>query len=379
MLRVVGLKLAQLVPVMFVVSLASFFILELIPGDAAAVIAGPQATPENIANIREQLGLNDPIVERYLTWLGNVVTGDFGRSLLPPGRPVADLMRAVLPVTLQIAVMAIGLALLISIPAALVAANRPNQPPDRVLSTGAFAAISLPPFLAALLLIFFFVFETDLARWGILFTGVVAILYYANAARARAQRYPAGRHRHRYVLRTGSVFAVTTLALVALVVFLPDFPRQGFSRITGSAGLGANLRTAFLPALTLALTEAAVWMRLLRSDLMSTLQEDFILAARAKGMPRWRVLLTDALRPSSFSLITVLGVSLGRAVGGTVIVERIFNLPGVGTLMVQSIVGKDIPVVQIAVLLLASFYVLVNAGVDIAYGYLDPRIRRGRV
>lgn len=379
MLRVVGLKLAQLVPVMFVVSLVSFFILELIPGDAAAVIAGPQATQAQIESIRNELGLNDPIAERYLDWLGGVLTGDFGQSLIPPQRQVAELLQSVLPITLQIAVMAIGLALVIAVPAALLAANRPNRAPDRVLSTGAFAAISLPPFLAALLLVFFLVFETELARWGILIAGVVAIAYYANEARQRVGRYPSGRHRRRFAVRSVLLFGVVTLALLALVLNLPDFPRQGFSRITASEGLASNLRAAFLPALTLALTEAAVWMRLLRSDLISTLQEDFILAARAKGMPRWRVLLGDALRPSSFSLITVLGVSLGRAVGGTVIVEQIFNLPGVGTLMVQSIIGKDIPVVQAAVLLLATIYVLVNALVDIAYGYIDPRIRRGRV
>lgn len=364
---------------MFVVSLASFFILELIPGDAAAVIAGPQATRDDIERIRLELGLDEPVVERYLDWLGNVLTGDFGDSLIPPGRPVSELLRSVLPVTFQIAVMAICLALLIALPAALLAANRPSSPPDRVLSTGAFAAISMPSFLVALLLIFFLVFQRGLARWAVLVAGIVAILYYADLARQRARRYPAGRHRWRYLARAGAVFGAAGLALAAVVVLMPDFPRQGFSRITSSDGLRANLIAAFLPALTLALTEAAVWMRLLRSDLISTLQEDFILAARAKGMPRWRVLLSDALRPSSFSLITVLGVSLGRAVGGTVIVEQIFNLPGVGTLMVQSIVGKDIPVVQAAVLLLATFYVLVNALVDIAYGYIDPRIRRGRV
>ena len=120
-------------------------------------------------------------------------------------------------------------------------------------------------------------------------------------------------------------------------------------------------------------------MRLLRGDLVATLQEDFILASRAKGMPRWRILTHDALRPSMFSLITVLGVSIGRLIGGTVIVEQIFNLPGLGSLMVRSIQAKDVPVVQAAVLLIAVIYVVVNAVVDVLYVYLDPRIRRGRV
>ena len=156
-------------------------------------------------------------------------------------------------------------------------------------------------------------------------------------------------------------------------------PRQGFSRVTAEDGILENLRHAFLPALTLALTEAAIFMRLLRGDLLSTLQEDYILSARAKGMPRWRILVSDALRPSSFSLITIAGVALGRAIGGTVIVETIFNLPGMGTMVVSAIGANDYPVVQASVLVIAVFYVVINSIVDISYAYLDPRIRRGRV
>lgn len=376
MLRAVGLKLVQLIPVMFVVSIATFFMLELIPGDAAGVIAGPQATQEQIIKIREELGLNEPVLQRYVSWLGDSFTGDFGNSLLPPQQPVSNLIKASLPVTLEVSLLAIGIALLVAIPAALVAASKPDAPPDRVLSTSAFAAISLPSFLSALLLIYFLVFHRGAAKWAIFAVGVAALVYFANRARAQVMRYPKGEHRRRYEIRVGALLVVGSVALIVLIVFLPAFPRQGFSRITDKAGLRENLRSAFLPALTLAATEAAVWMRLLRSDLMSTLQEDFILAARAKGMPRGRVMLLDALRPSSFSLITVMGVSLGRALGGTVIVETIFNLPGMGRLMVQSINGKDIAVVQTSVLLIAAFYVVVNAAVDIAYGVLDPRIRR---
>lgn len=379
MLRLVGLKLAQLVPVMFVVSLATFFILELVPGDAAATIAGPQATQEQIASIRADLDLDEPVVDRYLSWLGSTVTGDFGTSLVPPRPPVSELIGAVLPVTLQIAAMSILFALVLAVPPAVIAAARADGPVDRALSATAFGAISLPSFLSALLLIFFLVFHQDIARWTILSIGFLGLLVAASTMWSRALRYPGGRPRVAYRMRAAGLLAAAAAALVLGALSLPDFPRQGFSRITAEEGVGENLRTAFLPALTLAVTQAAVWMRLLRGDLISTLQEDFILAARAKGMPRWRVLLLDALRPSSFSLITVMGVSLGTALGGTIIVERIFNLPGLGTLMVEAINGKNIPVVQAAVLLMATFYVLVNALVDIAYGYLDPRIRRGRV
>ena len=138
-------------------------------------------------------------------------------------------------------------------------------------------------------------------------------------------------------------------------------------------------RSSFLPALTLALTEVAVFSRLLRNDMITTLQEDYVLSARAKGMPIHRVLMRDALRPSSFSLITLAGVSLGRLLGGTVIVETIFNLPGMGRLIVQDgVIPKDFTIVQGAVLVIAALYVLVNTAVDISYFALDPRIRRGR-
>ena len=157
----------------------------------------------------------------------------------------------------------------------------------------------------------------------------------------------------------------------------PEFPRTGFQRISGDAGLTENLRSAFLPAFTLALTEIAVFTRLLRGDMIATLQEDYILAARAKGMPVWRVLWRDALRPSSFSLITLAGVSLGRLIGGTVIVETIFGIPGMGRLVVdQGVVLGDFTVVQGGVLVIAVFYVLINLLVDMSYLYLDPRIRR---
>jgi peptide/nickel transport system permease protein len=160
----------------------------------------------------------------------------------------------------------------------------------------------------------------------------------------------------------------------------PSFPRQGFSRLTGEDGLAENLRTTFLPALTVALSEIAVFTRLLRSDMISTLQEDYILAANAQGKPLWRILFRDALRPSSFSLMTVAGVSLGRLIGGTVIVETIFNLPGMGRLIIQEgVVVNDFPIVQGGVLVIALFYVILNALVDISYAALDPRIRRGVV
>lgn len=378
MLRIVGRKLAYVVPVMFVVSLATFFILEAVPSDPAVTVAGVNADPEMIAEIRAELGLDQPVIQRYFDWLGGVLTGDLGRQLLEPRLPVSTVIKAALPVTLEIAGLAFVMALMVAIPAALVAASRPGDAPDRALSTSAFAVIAIPSFLMALLLIFLFVFNPGMAKAALIVVAVTAACYVANRIRRAAARYPPG-SKTPYVVRRSAALVVGLAVAVALIMLMPDFPRQGFVRITSDKGIRENLKSAFLPALTLASIEAAVWMRLLRGDLVATLQEDFILASRAKGMPRWRILTHDALRPSMFSLITVIGVSLGRLIGGTVIVEQIFNLPGLGSLMVRSIQAKDVPVVQAAVLLIAVIYVVVNAVVDVTYVYLDPRISRGRV
>nr|WP_277815176.1 ABC transporter permease [Dietzia aerolata] len=163
------------------------------------------------------------------------------------------------------------------------------------------------------------------------------------------------------------------LALLAL--FLPEFPRQGFVPITED--LGENLNSIALPALTLALMEVAIFTRVLRTDMISTLQQDFVLSARAKGMPTRHVLVAEALRPSTVSIITLAGISLGRLIGGTVVIERLFNLPGMGTMIVDGVQNDNVPVVLGGVIVIAVFYVLVNTIVDITYALIDPRIRRG--
>jgi peptide/nickel transport system permease protein len=379
MLRTVGHKLVHLVPVLFLVSLATFFMMELIPGDPAAVILGPDGTPEQYAELREEMGLEEPVLERYVGWLGDTVRGDLGESLVPPVQDVREMIQSRLPVTLQLALMATVMSLVLAIPVALYAAYRAGHRFDRSANSVAFGAISVPSFLAALLLVFFLVFNPDIIKWAVVVAGAALAAWLVKRAVTVAQEYPPdqGRSRHLAIGLGGA--AIVALVTLVLWATWPEFPRQGFVRLTSEEGIGANLRHAFLPALTLALTEAAVFMRLLRSDLISTLQDDFILSAKAKGMPVWRILLYDALRPSSFSLVTVAGVALGRLIGGTVIVETIFNLPGMGTMIVDAIGAHDFRVVQAGVLVIAVFYVTLNAVIDISYAYLDPRIRRGRV
>jgi len=279
---------------------------------------GANASSEDYVRVRSELGLDKPWLQRYGSWLGDAVRGDLGKNVLPPVESVkAKLLRA-FPVSLELAALAIGFALIVSIPAAMVAAYRPGSAFDRAISSTAFAFISVPSFLLGILLKLAFALNWQL---------------------------------------------------------LPDSlwvrPSEG--------GLSENLQHAVLPVLSIALVEVAVFTRLLRNDLMATLQDDFILAARAKGMTPRHIMTREALRPSSFSLITLAGVSLGRLIGGTVIVEQLFGLPGVGAVVVAAAGKKDYPLVQGGVLIIACAYVVINVLIDISYAILDPRIRRGRI
>lgn len=368
-------KLAQIVPVLILVSIASFLLIELVPGDPAVQALGPDASQEDYAEVREQLGLDRPLTERYFEWVGDVASGDLGQSIFPPHRDVSEMVSQRLPVTLELALLSMLLSSLLAVPIALFTAYRHGGVADRAATGIAFSAISIPTFLAGLLFVFFFVFHPSIVTTigGVLGGLATAGVVWLTTQRARA--IPASAMRTRTLALGLGGAALLGLATFAFVTMLPDFPRQGFVRFT-EGGLGENLKSIALPVLTLSLAETAVFVRLLRSDLIHTLGEDFILAAKAKGMPAWRIMLRDALRPSMFSLVTVMSVTLGRIIGGSAIVETIFNLPGMGRLIIDSITAKDYPIVQVCVLIVAVVYVLLNTVVDVLYGILDPRIRR---
>lgn len=311
-------RLGELAAVLLAASLLTFLLASLLPGDPAVAVLGADRAPEDYARVRSELGLDEPLPTRYLDWLGGAVQGDLGRSLLPPHAEVSDRLAAALPVSLELALLAVGLSVVVAVPLAMVCAHRPGGRVDRWVSATAFAALSLPQFLVGLLLILVFVKSLG---W---------------------------------------------------------FPRANWSRLTED-GLGENLRHAILPVVTIALGEIAIFTRLLRADLVRTLGTDYVRAARARGLSPARVLARHALRPSSFSFVTLAGVNLGRLVGSTVIVERVFGLPGVGSLLVSAATQGDVRVVQGVVLVVAVLYVAVNGGIDLLYGWLDPRIRRGVV
>jgi peptide/nickel transport system permease protein len=314
MLGFIARRLLYLVPVLLAVSLLTFLIASLLPGDLAYVILGDQATPETVAALRHDMGLDQPIWWRFIAWLGHVLQGDFGRSFRT-GQTVLQAVSERLPVSLELMLLAEIGALAIGIPLAIACAVRSGSAFDRFMTGSAFSMLSVPAFLSAILLIYLFAVEL---RW---------------------------------------------LPATGYVPFSED-------------PLG-NLRCFVLPALTLALGEWPVLMRVLRSDMIATLQEDYIAMARAKGLKPLRILLVHALKPSSLTLVTVTGINIGRLIGGTVIVESIFALPGIGRLLLGAIATRDLIILQGVVLIVALGYVMMNFVVDLLYAVLDPRIRHG--
>ncbi len=314
-----GLRgLVHLVLVLLLVSFGTFMLLHLTPGNPAVAVLGQSATPSAVRQIDRQLGLNQPIFTQYVHWLGHALSGNLGTSLVSPGGSVASRIGQALPVSLELALLAVVMALIVAIPVGVWSAYREGSRFDRVASTTSFGLLSVPPFV------------------------------------------------------TGLILAL----LLALDVHV--FPRAEWVRIS-SGGLIANLTHAFLPALTLALPLMAMYIRVLRAEMVQTLREDFILFARARGLSLRKVLFRYALRPSSISLVTLSGISLGTLLGGTVIVETIYALPGLGNLLVTAVGNNDYPLVQGIVLVIAVAYVLVNVVVDRSYSVLDPRMRHGHV
>ena len=312
MLGFIAYRLGYLVPVLLAVTLLTFLIASLLPGDLAHAMLGDQATPEAVAALRHDMGLDQPMGWRYLKWLGGIVQGDFGRSFRT-GEPVLGVILARLPVSLQLMLLAEITALAISVPLAIQCAVKSGGAFDRVVSGIAFAKLSIPNFMAAILLIWVFAVELRL------------------------------------------------------------LPATGYVPF-GEDAVG-NLRSMLLPALTLALAEWPVLMRVLRSDMIATLQEDYITMAKAKGLKQRRILFVHALKPSSLTLITVAGINIGRLIGGAVIVESVFALPGIGRLLLGAIYTRDFMILQGVVLFVAAGFVIVNFLVDLLYAVLDPRIR----
>lgn len=313
-MKLIRRKLPWLLFTVLAVSFLTFMLTSLLPGDPARSILGEQATEEALAQVRSDLGLDRPLPVRYLNWLGGVVTGDLGRSY-QTGQSVSSAILERVPVTLQLGVTAIVFALIMAIPLGIVSAYRSGGIADRTITGATFALLSVPNFMMAILLIYIF------------------------------------------------------------AVYLGWFPATGWTRLTADP-IG-SLRGTVMPAFALSAVNIAVFTRLLRTDMIATLQEDFVTMAEAKGLSTRRILLKHALKPSSFSLLTIVGIQLGAVIGGSVVIEEIFALPGVGRLLFTSILNRDLIMVQGVVLVISVAYIVVNFCVDLLYSVLDPRIRHG--
>jgi peptide/nickel transport system permease protein len=311
----VGKRLLLAVPILLGVSILTFWVLDLIPGNAAQQLLGAEATPQQIATLEARLGLDQPPVQRYLGWLGGALTGDLGSSLVS-SQPVTGLLGERLAVTGELVALAFLVSLGLAVPVALLAAHRPGRMFDRASMLISITGLSVANYVLALLLVLLFAVQ---------FTLLPAIGY-----------------------------------------------------VPLSQSVGGNLRAMVLPTVAIAFPLFCFYTRFLRGDLVDQLHgEDYITTARAKGIGPWQVLVRHAFRNSAFGLITVVGLNLGTLIGGTVIIEQIFALPGMGQLLLQAINTRDFVVVQGCVVVFAVVAVVANLVADLLYALLDPRIRYG--
>jgi peptide/nickel transport system permease protein len=307
-------RLVMLVPVLIVVGVVVFGLVHLTPGDPAAVILGDRATPEDIGRLRDQLGLNDPLPVQFVRWFGNVLRLDFGESIFL-GEPVTQALLDRVQPTVLLTLYALSIQVLIGIPAGVLAAVRYNSPLDRALTVMAISGSAIPTF----------------------FLGILLILIFA----VRLRWLPSGGY----------------------VPFGED--------------PAAHVKGMLMPAFALGFSAAGLLARMVRSSMLDVLREDYVRTAFAKGLPEQLVIVRHALRNALIPALTVIGISLGALLGGAVVTETVFTIPGMGRLVVQSIARRDYPVIQGAIIAIAMTYVLVNLIVDVLYVYIDPRVRLG--
>ncbi len=312
MLKFLARRLLSTLPVLLIVSLLVFGMLRLTPGDPAAVLAGDAASTEQIAQIRTGLGLDRSIPVQFGIWFGNLLTGDLGQSFYYK-TPVTTLIAQRLEPTLSLTLVTITLAVLVAVPLGVLAAWRFGGKLDRALMAFSVLGFSIPVFVLAYLLI-----------WGV-------------------------------SLKLGWL------------------PVQGYKRLAD--GVGPWLQHLVLPAITLSVIYIALIARVTRASVLETLGEDYIRTARAKGLPEARVLVRHALANAAVPIVTVIGIGIALLIGGVVVTESVYAIPGLGRLTVDAVLARDFPTIQGVILLFSFVYVLVNLGVDLSYVFFDPRIR----
>jgi peptide/nickel transport system permease protein len=303
-------RLLQMIPVIFGCTLVVFFMVHLIPGDPARTMLGVHATPQGVAQLHKQWGLDKPLWEQYTTYLGKLLHGDMGTSLFYELDVRTLIMDRIGP-TLWLLLLATLLSVLIAVPLATLAATKKDAVRDQVIRFVPMFGLGMPPFWVGI--IFLLVFSLNLGRL-----------------------FPVGGYGH---------------------------------------GFTGHIHSMFLPGLTIAVSIAPILIRSLRASLLDVLESDYITTARAKGIPERRVLLRHAVRNGVISMVTVLGLNVAYLVGGTLVVEKVYALPGIGSLMIDSIFQRDFTVVQAITLVFAILVVIVNLVTDIIHSLLDPRVR----
>lgn len=312
MLAYIAKRLLATIPVMAVVAIFVFAMLRMTPGDPASIIAGAAATTQDVDAIRARLGLDRPLLAQFFVWIGNMATGDFGESFFFK-KQVAELVADRIEPTLMLSLTTMILSITIAVPLGVIAAYRQGTWIDRIVMGFSVLGFSVPVFVIGYLLIYVFAIELN---W---------------------------------------------------------LPVQGYQRL--SEGVGGCLVRLILPSITLSVIYIALIARITRTSVLEVLGEDYIRTARAKGLSRYTVLMRHALRNAAVPIVTVIGIGIALLIGGVVVTESVFSIPGLGRLTVDAVLARDYPTVQAVILLFSFVYVLVNLLVDLAYTGLDPRIR----
>lgn len=305
-------RILATIPVMGVVALFVFLMLRLSPGDPAAVIAGDYATAEDIVRIREQLGLNEPIFVQFVTWIGSLLQGDLGISIFT-NLPVSTLIMQRLEPTISLTLTTIIFTVIVAVPLGTLAAWKSGSLIDRFVMLFSVGGFSVPVFVLGYIMIYVISMEL---RW---------------------------------------------------------LPVQGYKSI--SEGLWPFLRHMILPTLTLSVIFIALVSRMTRASVMEVLQEDYVRTARAKGQSETKVLLRHALRNAAVPIVTVIGLGIALLIGGVVVTESVYNIPGLGRLVLDAVLKRDYPIIQGLILLFSFVYILINLLIDLSYCFFDPRIR----
>ena len=315
-------RLLQIVPTILMITLVVFLMMQSIPGDPVVALLGEAYTEESAAQVRQEYGLDRPILVQYVIWVAKLVQGDWGRSVLS-GRPVLKDVLVRLPVTLELILLSMALALVIAIPAAIIGALRQNTWADYTATTVAMVGVSIPEF----------------------FIGVLLLLVFS--------------------------FGLGGLLPSSGWVYLPGTCPS----IVCSAGLWGNAQHVLMPAFALGVGRAAILTRLLRASMLEVIRTEYVTTARAKGLGERRVVLKHALKNALIPTVTVMGLQVGFLIGGAIVVETLFAMPGLGTFGIDAIIGRDYQQVQGFALITAIAFVVMNLLVDLTYTFLDPRIR----